>query len=78
MFIRKLRPGERAPGTADRVYIGRVGGDVSWTGTVKVKGSAVVGASAAQFTTIQEAETDAIAWARSQGATKLQIEGPQL
>jgi hypothetical protein len=77
VFIRKLRPGERAPGRADRIYIDRLGGQLSWTGSVEVEGSAVVGASASQFTTIQEAEMDAIAWARGQGVTELHIEGPQ-
>lgn len=77
MFIRKLRPGERAPDTADRIYIGRVGdGRISWTGSVYAGGKAVFGASPADFATIQEAETDAIAWARGHGAIELQIEGP--
>jgi len=41
-----------------------------------VGGKAVLGASRSDFATIQEAETDAIAWAREQGTTELQIEGP--
>ena len=78
MFIRKLRPGERAPETADRVYIDRQGdGRISWTGSVLAAGNAVLGNSGAHFATIQEAETDAIAWARTQGTTELQIEGPK-
>ena len=77
MFIRKLRPGERAPDTADRIYIDRrQSGQISWSGSVDVGGKAVVGASPLGFATIQEAETDAIAWARRHGATELQIEGP--
>jgi hypothetical protein len=77
VFIRKLTPGERAPETADRIYIDRLGdGRISWTGSVDVGGKAVFGASPADFATIQEAETDAIAWAREHGATELQIEGP--
>ena len=77
VFIRKLKPGERAPETADRIYIERLGdGRISWTGSVDVAGKAVFGASSADFATIQEAETDAIAWARGHGATELQIEGP--
>lgn len=77
MFIRKLKPGERAPETTDRIYIDRqVDGRIAWTGSVDVGGKAVLGASRADFATIQEAETDAIAWARGQGTTELQIEGP--
>ena len=77
MFIRKLRPGERAPDTADRIYIDRrQSGQISWSGSLEVGGKAVVGASPLGFATIQEAETDAIAWARRHGATELQIEGP--
>ena len=77
MFIKKLKPGERAPDTSDRVHIDRLAdGRISWTGSVDVGGKAVVGSSPADFATIQEAETDAIAWARGHGATELQIEGP--
>ena len=77
MFIRKLKPGERAPDTADRIQIDRLGdGRISWTGSVHAGGKAVFGASPADFATIQEAETDAIAWARGHGTTELQIEGP--
>jgi hypothetical protein len=77
VFIRKLKPGERAPDTADRIYIERLDdGRISWTGSVDVGGRAVSGASPVDFATIQEAETDAIAWARGHGATELQIEGP--
>ena len=79
MFIRKLKPGERAPETTDRVYIDRLAdGRISWTGSVDVGGKAVFGASAVDFATIQEAETDAIAWARGHGATELLIEGPNI
>jgi len=79
VFIRKLRPGERAPETADRIYIDRLAdGRISWTGSVEASGKPVVGTSPTDFSTIQEAETDAIAWARSYGATDLQIEGPAL
>lgn len=77
MFIRKLRPGERAPETVDRIYIDRlVDGRLSWTGSVEAAGKTVLGSSPTDFSTIQEAETDAIAWARRYGATDLQIEGP--
>ena len=77
MFIRKLKPGERAPDTADRISINRLAdGQMSWTGSVDARGQPLLGASRAAFATIQEAETDAIAWARAQGTTVLQIEGP--
>jgi hypothetical protein len=77
VFIRKLRPGERAPDTADRIYVDRLtDGRISWTGSVYAGGKAVLGASPTDFATIQEAEIDAIAWARGHGTTELQIEGP--
>jgi len=43
---------------------------------VDVGGESVLGGSPDHFGTIQEAETDAISWASAQGATELQIEGP--
>lgn len=77
VFIRKLKPGERAPDTADRICINRLAdGQISWTGSVGAGGKSLLAASPAGFATIQEAETDAIAWARGRGATDLQIEGP--
>lgn len=77
MFIRKIKPGERAPESAPRIYIDRLDdGRFSWTGSVEVGGETVLGGSPDHFATIQEAETDAIAWARARGATELQIEGP--
>jgi hypothetical protein len=77
VFIKKLKPGERAPETADRIYIDRLpDGRIAWTGSVDVGGKAVFGASPAEFATVQEAETDAIAWAKGHGATDLLIEGP--
>jgi len=77
MFIRKLRPGVRAPATTDRICIDRLAdGRISWSGLVQAAGKAVFGSSPTNFSTIQEAETDAIAWARRYGATDLQIEGP--
>ena len=78
MFIRKLMPGERAPDTADRICIDRLtDGRISWTGSIRAGGKTVLGASPTAFATVQEAETDAIAWARGKGATELQIEGPK-
>jgi hypothetical protein len=77
VYIRKLKPGERAPETLDHVIINRLAdGRISWSGSVDLAGKPVLGASPSNFATIQEAETDAIAWARKQGATELQIEGP--
>jgi hypothetical protein len=77
MFIRKLRPGERAPEKVDRVCLDRLqSGRISWTGLLDARKKAVMAASPVDFATVQEAETDAIAWARGHGATELQIEGP--
>ena len=76
MFIRKLRPGERAAESANRICVARGSdGRISWMGSMDAGKS---GASPITFTTIQEAETDAIAWAKSQGATEIQIEGPAI
>lgn len=74
MFIRKLNPGERAPDSADRISINRLAdGLMSWTGSVDARGTPLLGASPAAFATVQEADTDAIAWARAQGTTNLQM-----
>jgi len=77
VFIKKVKPGEPVCGSAPRIYIDRLDdGRFSWTGSVDVGGEPVLGGSPDHFATIQEAETDAIAWARSRGATELEIEGP--
>ena len=77
MFIRKLKPGERAPEMADRISLDRLtNGRISWTGLLAAGKKAVMGASPEDFANVQEAETNAIAWARVNGATELQIEGP--
>lgn len=79
MFIRKLKPGERAAEKADRISIDRLkNGRISWSGLLDAGRKAVMGASPIDFATVQEAETDAIAWARGHGATELQIEGPRI
>jgi hypothetical protein len=79
MFIRKLKPGERAPETADRICLDRLeSGRISWTGLLDAGRKVVMAASRVDFASIQEAETDAIAWARGHGATELQIEGPSI
>jgi hypothetical protein len=79
MFIRKLKPGERAAEKADRISLDRLkSGRVSWTGLLDAGKKAVMGASHDDFGSVQEAETDAIAWARVHGATELQIEGPNI
>jgi hypothetical protein len=74
MFIRKLRPNETAATTADRICIGRLpDGRMTWSGSVTIKGVPVC-RSGSGFPTIQEAETDAINWARGRGAANLYIE----
>ena len=79
MFIRKLRPGERAPEKTDRICIDRLkSGRISWIGLLDAGRKAVRAASPLDFATVQEAETDAIAWARGHGAKELQIEGPSI
>lgn len=77
MFIKKIKSGQRGLGTAHCIYVDRLDdGRFSWTGSIEVAGEAVLGGSPGGFVTIQEAETDAIAWARGRGATELQIVGP--
>jgi hypothetical protein len=79
MFIRKLKPGERAAEEADRISIARLStGRISWSCLLDAGRRAVMATSPIDFASIQEAETDAIAWARGHGATELQIEGPKI
>jgi hypothetical protein len=74
--IIRTRRGE-APDTADRIIINRNGDRFGWTGTVQVGGSAVFGRGPSEWRTVHEAETDALAWAMSHGATQVMIEPPQ-
>jgi hypothetical protein len=79
MFIRKLKPGERASEEGDRISIARLStGRISWSGLLDAGRTGVTAISPIDFPSIQEAETDAIAWARGHGATELQIEGPKI
>ena len=71
--IIRVKKGE-APDSANRVVIDRSGDRYEWTGNVDVGGSAVFGASPAEFKTVHEAEADALAWAMGHGATELMIE----
>jgi hypothetical protein len=74
MFIKKLRPEEKAPATADRVCIDRLpDGHMTWNGSVIVGGAPVRGGGR-KFSTVQEAETDAINWARGHGTSQLLID----
>jgi hypothetical protein len=73
MFIRMLRPSEQAPAAVDLICINRLpDGLVTWSGSVRVGGTPVHG-KGRKFATIQEAETDAIEWARRHGASRLFI-----
>jgi hypothetical protein len=75
VFIKKLRPSERAPANVDHICIVKMpGGRMTWSGLVNVAGAVVRSAGGAMFTTIAEAETDAIAWARRQGTSQLLID----
>jgi hypothetical protein len=75
MFIRKLRPDERAPATADRIRIDRLpDGRMTWDGLVIVGGAPVRSSGGGMFATVQEAETDAINWARGHGTSLLLID----
>jgi hypothetical protein len=71
--ILRVKKGE-APDTSSRVIIDRSGDLYEWTGNVDVGGSAVFGASPAEFKTVHEAEVDALAWAMGHGATEIMIE----
>jgi hypothetical protein len=75
MFIRKLRPSERAAPTVNHICIDRdQTGMVVWSGSVTSASTAAASAPGAKFRTIQEAEIDAIKWARSQGTCELLID----
>jgi len=75
MFIRKLRPSERAPAAADCICINRrADGQMSWSGSLSVGDRVVRGVSRAIFATIGQAETDAIEWARGHGTSQLFID----
>jgi len=75
MFIKKLPRNERAPATVDRVCMYRLDdGTMTWSGSIKVGSATPVGARGATFETIQEAETDAIQWARGHGTPRLLID----
>jgi hypothetical protein len=74
MFIRKLRPNERATATANHICLDRRDGAVTWSGSVRAAGTTLVAAGRAKFGTIQEAEVDAIKWARGHGTSQLLID----
>jgi hypothetical protein len=74
MFIRKLRPHERAAATVNHIRIHRRDGMVSWRGSVHVGGANMVADGRAKFETIQEAEADAIKWAGRNGTSQLLID----
>jgi hypothetical protein len=74
MYIRKLRPDERATATVDHICIDRRDGMLTWSGSVRVAGVAMVATGRAKFGTIQEAELDAIKWARGHGTSQLLID----
>jgi len=75
MFIRKLRPNERAPVTVDRICIDRLpDGMITWSGSVRVGNTILTSNGRAMFGTVQEAETDGINWARGHGTSQLLID----
>jgi hypothetical protein len=75
--ITRVKKGE-APGAAGRISITYHPGEYySWTGTLDLGGTGVTGGNTQnKFPTVHEAETDAVAWALSHGATQVLIEGP--
>lgn len=75
MFIRKLRPNERAESRSDRISISRSrDGVVSWSGCLHLGRDPKLEAHGGAYVTVQEAETAGIAWAKSEGALKLVID----
>ncbi len=75
MKITRLKPGERAPDTADRIHINSFpDGKNGWTGALGLAGSALFGVSKNEHRSIQEAEAEAIEWARQNGIEALTIE----
>ena len=74
MFIRKLRPHERAATTVNHICIVRCHGVVTWSGSIRIAGATLAAAGRAKFETIQEAEADGIKWARGHGTSQLLID----
>jgi hypothetical protein len=63
--------------SADRVYIYQTDFDrFAWSGVVVVAGESVFGHGPAEFGSLDDAETDAAAWASGHGATELLVEVP--
>ena len=74
--IIRLKRG-KASLSADRVYIYRTDFDrFAWSGVVHAAGEPVFGHGPAEFETLDDAETDAAAWAGGHGTTELLVEVP--
>ena len=50
---------------------------MTWSASLKVGKNEVLGTGRTQFDTVQEAETDAIKWARGHGASELFIDASE-
>jgi hypothetical protein len=75
MHIIRLKPGERAPTSADRVYINSLRDPKNgWSGAIAVGREGLFGIGVNEYRTAQEAEAEAIAWAERHGVVELQIE----
>jgi hypothetical protein len=75
MDIIRLKPGERAPTNADRVYINSLRDrKIGWSGAIAVGRDGLFGLGENEYRTAREAEVEAIAWAKRHGVVELQIE----
>lgn len=64
-----------SPDTVDRVSIDLDrGGFYSWKGLIFVEGHLLFGGSPPEFRTADEAEIDAVSWARARGVIRLFVE----
>jgi hypothetical protein len=75
MEVVRLKPGERAPEGADRIHIHVLpNGKAGWDGSVAFSREAVFGVSENSERLADDAEAEAIEWARGHGATELFVE----
>lgn len=75
MKITRLKPGERAPDTADRAHINRFrDGKNGWIGALGHGREGVYGIGKNDYRSIKEAEREAIEWARGNDVRELLIE----
>lgn len=74
MRIIRLKPGERAPETANHIHINRLpNGKNRWQGTIGLGSGILCTASANTHRSVEDAEAEGIGWARRNGVTELLV-----